>query len=163
MLGWLKRQSWLKPAGLLLVGGVGGSAVAPIWQGAVTQYYADRQSASDKTEKAIRDFREAAMDFDHLVASFVIAISQDNKVNLEAKSRLLSNILNQKQLLEAAIPMLPAEVGPQVRAYETALRALNGTIPGIREVATMREFWERTSDLVVARSDLYAKLRSTGA
>jgi hypothetical protein len=97
--------------------------------------------------------------FNAFATTFMLAISIDNKVDHVAFERLVENLLNQKTSLEAATPLISGDIKPEILKYEVSLYNLNRSLPSARDATTTRIFWERVSDILVAKQNLYAKLR----
>ena len=113
---------------------------------------------ADAKRQAIRRFEVESEAFGGFVAVFVLDVARDNKANQQAFERLATNLASQKAALDDLLPRLPPILHTEAIEYEKALLAFNAAMAKVSDVESMREFWERNSDLQVARRNLLPQL-----
>jgi len=104
-----------------------------------------------------RSYDRLSRETDAFVAfatTYALAIARDGNVDNKAEQRLYENIINQKIALDDVIKRVPESDRQAFVRYEKAVMALNETLSRSRSVETLKEFWERTSDLLVARQEM---------
>lgn len=149
-----KKETW---AATIVASGLA-IFVAPL----VDNYISDRFSAAERREtevrRAVERLRSEADAFQVFATTFAMAIARDDRVDPQARERLTANLINQKIALDEAVARLPNSLHDRLREYEVSILAMNGALGRVTDVTTMREFWERTSDLLVARQELFRVL-----
>jgi hypothetical protein len=143
-------------AGIVSLGvsGVVGPTVNGFW----SRHNAALQAHDDAVRRAVSRFVLEAEAFGPFATNFVLGVSRDNRVDPEAYNRLAGNIVSQQASLEALMIKMPPDMRKKISRYEDALLALNSAMQKVHDSESMREFWERTSDLLVIRQDLMPRL-----
>jgi hypothetical protein len=155
--GHLSKRETVAPALIALLV----SAVAsPVATGLMNQYNARLHARDEAKHQAISHFELEADAFGPFATVFVLGLSRDNKVDPQAFERLSSNIVSQKTALDALQWRLSPDLLKKAQAYEKALLAVNAVLGKVTSVEDMREFWERTSDLLVIRQDFLPRLEA---
>jgi hypothetical protein len=137
--------------------------VAPTMTALWSRHNAALQAHEEATRRAVSAFVLEAQAFEPFVTNFVLDVSRNNKVDPTSYTRLADNVVSQQVALDALSLKVPSETREKIAKYEDALLALNSAMQKVHDVETMREFWERTSDLLVAREDLVRHLELTSA
>jgi hypothetical protein len=146
--GHLSKRETLVPALIaLVVSGI----VGPVSTGLMNRHNAEMHDQEEAKRQAVARFELEADSFGAFVTVFVLDISRDNRVDPEALHRLAANLANQKAALDTLALHLPLELRPKAMAYERALLDFNAALGKVTDVETMRDFWERNSDLQVAK------------
>ena len=167
MLNFSKIWLWLRSSALaskdtwvatLLATVFSSGLVGPIYSGYVAKKFTIDQEKRDADRRAVDRFRIDADAFQTFSSAFVVSVTRENKVDRLALERLIANLQSQKISLDDAARKLPTNIQPQIERYEQALLALNAALGQVRDIETMKEFWERASDLLVVRQDLYRLL-----
>jgi hypothetical protein len=157
VLGHVFKKETLTPAIIALV--VSGG-VTPLMNGWVNQRNTAILQHEEAKRQAVARFALDADAFGSFATVFVLSVSRDDKVDPQAFERLASNIVAQKAALDALIWRIPPDLRKEATAYENALLALNSALDRVKGVESMKEFWERTSDLLVVRQDLLPRLEA---
>jgi hypothetical protein len=139
-----------------MIGGVVSSGrvlgvASPFYQGWVNRRFAQLDQGDQATRRVIEQLVSETQAFMILVASFATPLSQDGRVDPDARQRLVSNLLGQRALLGQISLRVPD-------SYERSLDAFHASMVRVTGVETMREFWSRASDLLVARQELLTGL-----
>jgi hypothetical protein len=129
-------------------------------QGRITESFAEERAERERIRTAIDELRRQSDAMILLMGAFTQSINQDDRADPEARQRLLTNIVTQRNALEQASQYLTPPLTPKVRAYEAALAGLNTACGQAQGVRTMRPCWEKASDWVVARQDLFDGIRA---
>lgn len=109
---------------------------------------------------AVENFVREATSLNVLVPAFAAPVSRENRVDQQARDRILENLVKQKTLLDDLAARLPPEGRPNVSDYEKAVEAFHTAVLRVRGVDDgMATFWSRASDLVAARDDVIEALR----
>jgi hypothetical protein len=110
--------------------------------------------------EAVESFVREATSLNVLVPAFAAPVSRDNRIDQQARDRILENLLKQKTLLDDLAARLPPEARPNVIDYERAVEAFHMAVLRVRTVEDgMAAFWSRAGDLVAARDDVIEALR----
>jgi hypothetical protein len=152
---WWRSPAFISLAVSLLVSG----GIAPSATGLWNQHNAKLLAQNEAVRKDVSQFILEEQAFGPFATNFVLGVSRDNRVDPDAYSRLVDNLLRQQTSLDVLMINAPPEVKEKIKRYMVALSSLNGAIQQVRDVETMREFWERTSDLLVVQQDLVPALR----
>jgi hypothetical protein len=138
------------------------SALAIFVGPVVDNYVADHFDAAERREsevrRAVERLRSEADAFQVFATTYAMAVTRDNRVDAQARERLTTNLINQKIALDEVSAKMPEPVRRHLAEYERTLLAMNDALGRVSDVTSMREFWERTSDLLVARQELFRVL-----
>lgn len=151
------------------------AAVAAIVTGGMNFYWSDKLKRAEvelarettrlevverSRREAVESFVREATSLNVLVPAFVSAVSRDNRIDQQARDRILENLLKQKTLLDDLTARLPPTSRPNVADYEKAVEAFHTAVLRVRAVDDgMSAFWTRASDLVAAREGVIEALR----
>lgn len=153
------RDAIKQPSTILAIGFSVGSAlfstfVAP----AIPIYYSSIVTARQEKEAAVNRaydrLQREAESFLAFASAYALAISRDGTVDTKAEQRLHENLISQKVAVDDVIKRVPDTAKPVFLKYDEAVIALSEAVARSRSVETLKEFWERTSDLLVARRDM---------
>ena len=155
VLAWMKSPLFVSFMVSLAVSG----AIAPTMTGFWNQHNAALQAHNESIRKDVAQFILEEQAFGPFATNFVLGVSRENRVSPEAYDRLVNNLIRQQATLSVISPNVPDRVKIQINQYVTALSSLNKALQHVKDVETMRGFWERTSDLLVIQQDLVPELR----
>ena len=154
-----RRDFWAVSCSSAVMSSVFSFLAGPVYNGFVNKHFAETEQRTLAIRRAIETFIVEANAFQSIAMSYQLAITQDGVVNTDASRRLASNLLAQRQTLEEIRVRVPEEFRSQIDPYQNALNRLRQAMENVTTVETMRPFWERASDLLLARHELTESLQ----
>ena len=109
----------------------------------------------------IDDLRTTSRDFNVLAGAYVSSILDAGDVN-DSRRQLMQSI----QLQHSSVELSKIDFSPATRKkaelYQAKLVELSSIIQNVDEVLEMRPFWEKMSDVLVARDEFLISLAKNG-
>lgn len=116
--------------------------------------------AARTRREAVEAFVREATSLNVLIPAMLLPISRENRLDAQARDRILDNLLRQQTALDDLLARLPPETRPSVTDYENAVDAFRAAVVRVRAVDDgMSAFISRASDLIAARDDVIEVLR----
>lgn len=112
----------------------------------------------DESKKEVNTFRNDVTIFEQVTANYVRSILDDEKPDRTARNQLTDNLQAQLRDLPSLGRYLPTADHRLTIQYSQGISDLLETIPKVTDTLSMREFWERTSKLLVLRNEILEKL-----
>jgi len=126
-------------------------------------YYKEKQQTKEKmlAERVIA-FIDTTREFDALAATLAHGIMDRNAPDLDARSKLISNLTEQYSEVNELEPILK-ENRSLAENYKNAILQTNKELPSITEITELKRYWESMSRLLKARKELATQLRRSAS
>jgi hypothetical protein len=120
------------------------------------QQFSQTREMAQKAEVSARskEIRDAASDFSTFAAAYVTAVLDAPSEVPLAKRRLTDNVLKQLSTVTMSGGVFPNDIQDAAKSYKLALYDFSDALSDADTVLKMRPFWERASDVLVAREEL---------
>lgn len=152
---WLQSLSW---------GALAGHALSIAIAGAVAYYVAQMEVGAqielqrEQFQRSqLSELRAAAQDFNVSGGTYVSSILDNGDV-VAARQQLMQSIQRQHAAVDLSEPDFSPEVRKLADDYQTQLVELATIVQAVSEIREMRVFWEKMSDVLVARDAFLVSL-----
>ncbi|HEX4411776.1 MAG TPA: hypothetical protein VH206_23630 [Xanthobacteraceae bacterium] len=115
-----------------------------------------KHSRFDRIAELAQSFNETTAEFDALVAAMANGIMDSGKSDADDRAKLIKNLNQQYSEVDELAPVVKSNA--TVDTYKKSLSALNAVLPAVNDPQSMKSYWGRVSDVLVARRTLRTEL-----
>jgi len=109
----------------------------------------------------IRVLVDSMTQFQVFASAFASEMVENGNVAQSTKEKLVENLNDQYARLRTIEKIVNPDKVPALKEYRQAIVAMSETVSQTKDVKSMRLFWTKASDLLVARNSLNSQLQKT--